>query len=217
MTKQTTLVTRLISTVAGTAAILIGSGCAQTDITKPKRSAVEELLISRAADSAVGEMDVTALSGKKVYFEEKYVGATDDSDGGYVGDKLYLLGSIRNLISANGGRLVDTAGDAEVIVEARSGALSIDNSESLIGMPAVPIPIPSVGTFETPELPLYKTEKQYSVAKVALFAYDASSRKHLLSSGTTTGLSHHHYYKALGIITWNDTDLPEKSTSSAAD
>lgn len=186
----------------------LGCGCVQTNISQPKRTAVEQLLLSRAADNALSRLDLSTLNGKKVYFEEKYIDAQDE---------LYVMSSIRDLISYSGGRLVEKAEEADVIVEGRTGALSIDSGESLVGFPEMPVPIPLSGTFVSPEVPFYKSERQFSVAKIALYAYEAESREHRFSTGPLLGKSHHHYYKLLGFIRWIRTDLPSKKSNYTMD
>lgn len=183
------------------AGLILTAGCTQTRQTEPKRTAVEELLLSRAADHALSTADFSVLRDRKIYLSDKYFNATD---------KEYALGAVRDYMSIAGVLLVDAPGDADVIVEARSGALSIDSGKSLIGIPEIPFPIPAAGTLVTPEAPLYKAERQYSVAKLALLAYDAKTRKHVLSTGALVGKSHHHYYRILGFFDWTATDLPEK-------
>ncbi|MGB0579387.1 MAG: DUF6655 family protein [Limisphaerales bacterium] len=183
------------------AGLILSAGCSQTRQSEPKRTAVEELLLSRAADKALSGADFQMLRGKKVFLSDKYMKATDQE---------YALGAMRDYMSIAGALLVDAAGDAEVIVEARSGGLSIDSGNSLVGIPEVPFPIPAAGTLVTPEAPLYKSDKQHSVAKLALLAYDAETRKHLFSTGALIGKSHHHYYRFLGFFDWTATDLPEK-------
>lgn len=182
-------------------ALLMNSGCVQTKTSEPKRTAVEQLLLSRAADLAFANVDLTALKTRRVYFQEKYFESED---------KAYVLGTIRNEISKAGGLLVDKPEDSQIIIEARSGALSIDSANSLIGIPEMPVPIPLAGNFVTPEVPFYKAEKQYSTAKIALFAYDTETRDHIASSGSLVGQSHNHFYRILGFIRWTSTDLPEK-------
>jgi len=177
------------------------TGCAHTRQSEPKRTAVEQLLLSRAADVALARADFGLLKDKRVYVEEKYFDATDGK---------YALGAVRDFISLSGGLLVDAAADSDVIIEARSGGLSIDSGDSLVGIPEVPFPIPAAGTLVTPEAPLYKVNRQYSIAKLALLAYETKSRKHLYSTGTLIGKSHHHNYRILGFFNWVDTELPEK-------
>ncbi len=185
-------------------AVVIGgltTGCVVTRQSEPKRTAVEQLLLSNAADAALAGVDLSPLNGKKVYLEEKYFESED---------KPYVLGAIRELISAAGGQLQDAADTADIIVEARSGALSIDSGTSLVGFPEMPVPIPLSGTVVSPEVPFYKADRQFGVARIALLAYDAKDRQHFLSTGSQAGYSHHHYYRIFGFIKWTSSSLPEK-------
>lgn len=185
------------------AAILIAlTGCSQTGLTKPPRSASEQLLISTAADRALDQASFAYLSGKKVFVEKAFL------EGVY--DKEYVLGSIRDYISKNGGRLVAKLEDSEIVVEPRSGALSIDASSSLIGIPESSAPLPLAGSVQIPEMALYKSEKHFSIAKLAILAYDQSSREHILSTGPLIGRANIKYYKLLGFIKYNKTTVPEK-------
>jgi hypothetical protein len=176
-------------------------GCLQTRISEPARTAVEQLLISTAADRSLQRVEWHMFDGKRVFIETNYFQSYDSG---------YVLGSIRNLLSIHGAFLATNANAAELIIEPRSGALSTDSSSSLLGMPSLPVPIPLAGTFESPELALLKTEKFFSTAKIALFAYDQKSRKHVYSTGPLLGKASHRYYKFLGYLSITRTDLPEK-------
>jgi hypothetical protein len=177
------------------------AGCLQTRMSEPPRTAVEQLLISTAADRSLLRAEWHMFDGKRVFVETNYFESYD---------RAYVLGSIRNLLSIHGALLATNVNDAEIIIEPRSGALSTDSSSSLLGMPSLPVPIPLAGTFESPEVSLFKSEKLFSTAKIALFAYDQKSRKHVYSSGPLLGKASHKYYKFLGYLSVTRTDLPEK-------
>lgn len=182
---------------------LFVAGCAQTRVTEPPRSAVEQLLLSTAADRALAQEDFAVFNRMKVYLDERYFEAVDEE---------YVLSALRNALSSAGALLVANMDEAEVIIEPRSGALSTDASTSLIGVPSVPVPIPLAGTVVTPELALYRSEKQFATAKIALFGYWKQSREHLHSSGSLVGRAKHNYYTLLGYLKYTDTTLPEKTT-----
>jgi hypothetical protein len=177
------------------------TGCTQTELTKPKRSATEQLLISTAADRALAQADLSMVNGKKVFVDKNYFDGTDNE---------YVLGEVRDLISMRGGLLVQKMDDAELVIEPRSGALSIDSTSSIIGLPSTPTPIPFAGAVQIPEIALYKSEKQFSIAKIALLAYERSSGKHVASSGSLIGRANIKYFKFLGFITFNKTTVPER-------
>jgi uncharacterized protein DUF6655 len=175
-------------------------GCASTSITNPPRSATEQLLLSTSADRALASTDLTPFAGQKFFLDTTYFDSYDSK---------YAEGEIRDAFSRAGALPVSAAKSADVIVEARSGGLSIDYMESLIGVPHIAIPIPLTGTFEMPEIAFYKTEKQFSYAKIALLAYANQSRAHVYSSGPLLGRAYNNYHKIL-FISWVFTDIPEK-------
>ena len=176
-------------------------GCTQTGLTKPQRSAVEQLLISTAADQALERVDWSVIRGKKVFVDSSFYESTDDD---------YVVGTIRDHVSINGGLLMKRAEEAELVLEARSGALSIDASSTVIGLPAGAAPIPFVGAVSLPEIAIYKAEKQYSTAKIALLIYERESREHVASTGPLVGRANIKYYKFLGYVGYTKTTIPEK-------
>ena len=145
--------------------------------------------------------DLSIFNHKKLYVDSTYF-------DGY--DSKYALGTIRDALSAAGGLLVDDVTNADVIIQARSGGLSTDSSDSLVGIPKMGMPVPLSGALQIPEVALWKSQKQNSIAKFALLAYERVSREHLYSSGPLVGKAYNNYYKLLGIITWTSTDIPEK-------
>lgn len=182
---------------------LLLSGCVQTRITEPKRSGVEQLLLSRAADEALEQIDFSLFKEKKTFVDVTYFEAHDEH---------YVISAVRDSLSRAGALLVAEAKEAELIVEPRSGALSTDSSSSVVGMPSLPVPVPMSGTFLTPEVALYKSQKQLSTAKIALFAYEQDSKKHFVSLGPTAGKANHNYYTLLGYFKYTSTSLPEKKS-----
>ena len=177
------------------------SGCVKYRSSEPKRTATEQLLLSTAADHALKSLDVSILKDRKVFLNTTYFDAVD---------KEYVIGSIRDLFFSTGVPLVDDMAEAEVVVEMRNGAFSIDGADSLTGMPSLPFPVPFVGVIQSPEVPLYKAERQKAIAKFALVAYEKDSRKHVTSEGPAVGTAYDIHYQILGLIKFNRTDIPEK-------
>ena len=183
-------------------AALAGGGCASYKLTNPPRSATEQLLLSTAADRALASADLTMFANQKVFLDTTYFDSYDSK---------YALGEIRDALSRAGALLEPDAKDADIIIEARAGALSTDSSDSLIGVPNTGLPIPLAGTVSIPELAFYKAEKQFAYAKIALLAYANQSRAHIFSSGPLDGKSYNKYHKVL-FVSWVFADIPEKQT-----
>jgi hypothetical protein len=181
------------------AAALLG-GCHSLKVTEPQRSVTEQLLLSQAADQAVKSADFASLRGRKIFVEAQYFKSYDEG---------HALGAIRQHLSEAGARLMSQASDADVIVEVRSAGLGLDTRDSLLGIPALNLPIPLAGAVSTPEIALYKSSLADSAGKFALFAYDRKSGEHLHSSGAFSGTAYFHHYRFLGLINWRSTDVPE--------
>ena len=176
------------------------AGCAFNEETNPPRSATEQLLMSTVADRALQSSNFACFDGEHVFVVTNYL-------DGY--DVDYALGTVRDALSRAGALLVEQATNSDLTVEVRSGALSIDASDTLIGMPQSGLPIPLAGSLSIPELALYKSQTQYGYAKLALLAYATKSRKHVYSSGPLVAKGYNVYHKIL-FISWITTDIPEK-------
>jgi hypothetical protein len=182
---------------------LLLAGCTTNKTTTTTRTATEQLLLSTATDHALQKAGLELFAGRKVFLDATYFDSYDSK---------YVLGTIRDAISRAGAMLVDGATNSEVIIEARSGALAIDESETFFGIPVITVPIPLAGSVQTPEVAFYKSDQQRSVAKFALLAIVRESRAHAYSSGPMDGKSYDKHYK-LFFVSWIRTDLPEKQTS----
>jgi len=145
-------------------------------------------------------VNLDIFSGRSVYLDLTYFDSYDSK---------YAEGEIRDALFRAGAFLVSSETNADVVIEARSGALAIDNDTILFGIPNMSVPIPLSVPIEIPEIALYKTQTQHSYAKFALLAYVNRSRAHIYSSGPIDGKSFHDYHKIL-FISWVATDIPEK-------
>ena len=196
----------LIGTLILFTAFLL-QGCTTNNNTNPARSATEQLLLSTAADHALRSANLGLFENRKVFLDTNYFDSYDSK---------YALGTIRDALSRAGAILEDNATNSDIIVEARSGALSIDNSTFLVGIPSIGAPIPLTGAIQTPELAAYKSQKQRSVAKIALLAIARDSRAHIYSSGPLDGSSHNNHYNVF-FVSWINTDIPEKNSRKKAE
>jgi hypothetical protein len=181
------------------APLLLG-GCVTNKTTEPARTATEQLLLSTATDRALRSANLTAFANRTVFLDATYFDSYDSK---------YVLGTIRDVLSRAGALLVDNFTNSDIIIEARSGALSIDSSDTLLGIPNMAVPIPLAGALQIPELAFYKSSKELSTAKIALLAFVRDSGAHVYSSGPLDGKSHENRYKIL-FVSWIRTDIPEK-------
>ena len=113
---------------------LVLAGCSTATMTNPPRSVTEQLLLSAAADRAINSISLVDFAGKKVFVDGTNYFESYDSK--------YVIGAIRDALSLAGARLMNTASNSDITVEARSGGLSVDGSSSLVGVPQTGVPIP---------------------------------------------------------------------------
>jgi hypothetical protein len=190
-----------IHSVTPLLALLCAFGCTTVRTTEPPRSATEQLLISTAADRVMTSCDLAPLAGKRVFLD------TASFDGL---DKAYAIGTVADRLSTQGALLVADRKDADVVATIRSGALSIDRTTFLIGIPPIPLPVPLVGILQTPELALFKRDAQTGLAKVGLTACETPSGKHALSVGPVSSTSYYNVWTMLFVISFRTTNIPEK-------
>lgn len=174
------------------------AGCTSARRTEPARTATEQLLISTAADRASSSMTL-GVAGKKVAIVDARFEAYD---------KLYVISLLEARLLELGAKVVKDAAAAEVVVEIRSGALSIDSNSWLLGIPALAIPFFG-GPIPIPELALLKRDRMEGVAKLAWTAKNADGSL-VGNNGPAYGRSEVTTW-AIFMIPWtmNDT-LPEE-------
>ncbi len=182
------------------------AGCTTQRRTEPQRSATEEMLISSAADRAVGELRFD-VKGKKVF-----VDATN-----YKGlDREYTVAAVHERLLRDGAMLVGDRKNADAVVEMRNGAQSIDQRNFLIGIPSFDLPIPLAGAFKFPEIALYRRAVDIGVSKLTVAGFDAKTGAYLGSSEPVYGFAHDKNYRVMIFFGWNRQDFrPNQEPTSA--
>lgn len=182
--------------------MLLFCGCTISTMTNPPRSVSEQLLISTAADRAINAYGFFTFTDKRVFVDGTYLDSYDSK---------YVLGTVRDALSRAGARLVNSMTNSEIVVEPRSGALSVDSGSSLLGIPQIGAPAATTGAVVIPEIAIYKSTHQKAIAKLALLAYSTKTGERFFSSGTLFGKSYSNEYKLLlGLVEWVHTDIPEE-------
>ena len=176
---------------------LMTAGCATTSTTNTARTSTEQLLISNAVDRALDKVNFTPFAGSKVFIEEKYLEGVDSK---------YLVASTRHRVLHAGGRLVDAADGADVVLELRSGAIGTASSESYIGTPEIGIP----GMVSIPEVRLIERKRQSGSAKIGMVAIDARSREILGGGGVTLDQSDDSNWFVVGVGPWQSGSVREE-------
>lgn len=182
------------------------AGCSTTRLTEPGQTATGQPTISTAIDHAVATLDPKIPAGTKVHDSSLYF---DTAPGDAALYSKYAIASIRDRLLRLGARLVDTRAAADMVIEVRTGGQSIDHDDFLIGLPAVPVPIPLVGTLTTPKIALFEDDRQTGIAKLALPGYGKDGAP-AVSTGPRYGTSDETRWTVLLFISWTHQDRPPK-------
>lgn len=189
-------------------ALLALAACSTQKETSPPRTATEQLLLSTAADRAVAEMTVGIPRGKKVFVSSNYFDGVDSK---------YAIGAIRDRLLREGLALVSERSEADAIVELRAGALSIDESETLVGIRSFDVPIPLAGPLTLPEIAFFKRTERKGVARFAATSYGTADGLLIHSAPPRSGYSHKKEWVVLLFLSWWTDDLPDDDTNDFLD
>jgi len=182
--------------------VALGLGACSTEReTSPARTATEQLLISSAADRAATKLALAIPPDKKVFVDAGYFDGTDSK---------YAVAAIRDSLLKQGVALVDKREAADAVVEPRAGALSIDESETLVGLRSFDVPIPLAGPLTLPEIALFKRTERKGVARFAATSYGTKDGRLIASADPKSGYSHKKEWVVLLFITWWTDDLPDE-------
>jgi len=184
--------------------------------TRPKITGLEQVLISTAADRASNKFGESE-DGRAVLSSQ--LGKSYIDSKGFYSDKdryTYALHSVRRYMVDAGVTLVDDANEADTIIEVAAGALSIDNTGFLLGLPAMGMPIPFAGQLDMPEIALYASDKNRSIAKFSVSVRDAKTGASKSHSFTTIGTAWSKNWTILMLFEFssNDLEMPETYASS---
>lgn len=207
---------------------LIGCGT-MWKTTAPTQTALDQILISTATDRAASLM-TTDYQGQVVANLDRSLGKTYIDTQNFTSFNNFNSGDAKNISPANqqyalhairsrfldaGVVLVDDPKAADTIIEIATGALSVDTTSSLVGLPAMALPIPLAGSVSIPEVPLYKKETNRGLAKFGISLRDAHTGKTKGKSFFTVGTAKVDSWEVLLFFKFinNDIELPKQYQS----
>ncbi len=138
---------------------MFATGCASRHVTNTPRSAIEQLLLSGAVDRALEKFSLPELSGKKLFVDFTNLKAYDAE---------YIKVATRARMAELGAVLVDKAEQADLVAEVCSGGLGIEYKNSVVGMPALPVPN---SPLPLPAVPLHRKTEQTGIVKLLIFVH----------------------------------------------
>lgn len=193
--------------------VAASGGCATLRVTDPAQTADEQFLMTEAAIKAVAQLSFDALRGRSVWVVSEYAFSTSRPfDQSFLTNQVrepqfqnaFLIGEIRSRLLQAGARLAASREQADVIFEVRTGALSINRVDFLLGIPASYIGSGNGNnTFNelivaTPELDLFKSVKQQGYSSVSFVAFWKDTGELLATSGPVVGRTYRNDYFIFG-------------------
>ena len=163
--------------------------------TTKSYTATEQLLMSDAVDSTISKIDFRPLTGHKIFLDTTYAAAAGKIIPGVpmpsnLVTSDYVISGLRQQMLAAGCLLVEKREDAEIICEARCGALGTDGHSVIYGIPAsngfgaassIIAGAPAIPAI--PEISFAKRELKSAASKIAVFAYTRESHEPVWQSG----------------------------------
>ncbi len=195
----------IIVALAGACALLV-SGCTTIRVTSPQRSAQEELLISTAADRAADALVAQIPADLSAYVDLSAMRTDNRNEGVESIDRQYAIAAIDDALLRRGIRLMPDRDHADAVIVPRVGMLSTDERGTLIGLPALPLPLAGESV-SIPALSLYQQTNAKGLAKFAASVYDPKTGKLIVSTDPAYGFSRESDGTVLFLFTWSHNDM----------
>ncbi|MFC3077484.1 DUF6655 family protein [Phenylobacterium terrae] len=185
------------------------AACATATETHPNRTATEQLLVSRAVERAAAEFSMALPSKARVYLDASaFRGEGSD----------YAASAVREALLAQGNPIATSRADADVVVEVRLGALSIDKTQRVVGIPRLTVPVSSnFSTVTVPELSAYSRRDRTGVAEFSAFAYEAATGRPIALGARFSGTAKIRSHTMFMVFSWGDLEVRPDDASVEAD
>lgn len=177
---------------------LCAGGCAvSTQITNTPRSSIEQKLLVRALERALGGLDVQQFKGKTVSVE--FYGLTPDKD---FAREFFIA-----WLQSQRVRIAESPTPAQLRLKVFASVLAVDRGQSFVGAPSFTVPL--VG-FVVPEIPLFRDVKYMGQAEIKISTTNEETGEFVSESAPAVGRSNHDDYTVLIIVHFTHTDLEEE-------
>ena len=135
------------------------AGCSSRLVTNTSRSAIEQMLLTRAVDKAMAKFTLAEVDGAEVFLDFSNLASVDAP---------YVKTAVRARFCELGATLADKAGEADLIAEIAVGALGTEFKTFMIGLPPLPMPNSPI---PLPEVSLYKSSERTGIVKILIFVH----------------------------------------------
>lgn len=182
-------------------AILLGlllAGCSTTRTTTTARTPIEQALMSASAADSIRAVSLQDMQGASFKLDASEIVSSD---------KDVIVSMVRQQLLEGGMIEAPDAAKADVTVHARVDFSAIDDSSTLLGVPELPIPVPAVGTFQSPEIAFFKQVTQLGRNKAAFYGVRNSDGSLAFLAEPGAGQRFYRRWTILFLISFRTTNL----------
>ncbi len=174
-------------------------GCATRVVTHTERTATQQLLTATATERAVAALPWPALAGRRVFVSVASPAAEADRD--------YLRAVVQAALIEHGARPAADASQADLTLDVLASAVGTDGMRRFFGLPATESVLLPV---TTPEIALYKSERQEGFVKLGAVLVDPTSGGLVQRLGPVQQQAHMTSWRLL-FFGWRTTDTTRKA------
>ncbi len=177
--------------------ILLLAGCTvASQVTNTQRSAMEQRLLVRSLERALAGLDVQQFRGKSVAVD--FYGLTADKDFA----KEFFIAWLQSQQV----RVVTYPEKPQLDLKVFASALGVDQGQAFLGIPALTVPIVSVGL---PEIALFKSVQHQGDADLQVYTIDNNTGEFINKSPELDGKARYDAYTVLIFINFSTNDLSQ--------
>ncbi|HEV8642091.1 MAG TPA: hypothetical protein VGV13_13405 [Methylomirabilota bacterium] len=189
--------------VVVTAVLALGAGCTVRQVTMTGRSATEQELLVRALERAMAQLDTTRRPGRRVALE-LYA---------WTRDQAFAREFVAAQLAARGANMVGAEAEADLRLKVFASILGLDRGETLLGLPALQVPVVSV---PIPEIALFKWVRNRGRAEVQAYLYDPRSGEFRNRLFDGVGRSKYDEFTILVFVGFAVSDLDQRGGAPSA-
>jgi hypothetical protein len=184
---------------------LLVAGCSITTGLLPTQpTGVTQQLMLRALERGLAQLDVPRLGARRVQIEVFAQPGQLRDEPRPVND-VFVQEYVTAWLRARGLRAVAT--DPDVTLKVFAGVLGTDRGETLIGIPALQVPVINVGL---PEIALFKWTRNRGQSEMRVFAFDARTGDFVDQLPPGVGRSKSDDFTVLLFIGFSVTDVEQR-------
>jgi hypothetical protein len=205
----------IIRALIGSFLVLSIGGCGISRVTTTTKGAVEKALIDDSIVKAIESLNFKVVGGKmnslvgRSFYISKITSPMTTEVNQIDFQYSQFKGHITSYLLNRGLYLATNTKKAQIIAIPTVHFANIDDNQFTIGLPSIPVPVPSVGTMSTPELPLFGGYTQFGRAKVSLLLVNKDKGELLAQAESDISESVYKRWKFLLFFGWRTTTLAE--------